>query len=97
MFFSIIYVQYEIPKAAGLMYAGLSRLAWGVSVGWVIFACVKGYGWLVNDFLSWKVFMPLGRLCYCAFLVSLHLQMVLHMGIKQPFVYAEYTMVTTLT
>jgi peptidoglycan/LPS O-acetylase OafA/YrhL len=86
----------EIPKAAGLSYAGLNRLAWGISISWVIFACVKGYGWLVNDFLSWKVFMPLGRLCYCVYLVSLHLQMILHVGMKQPMGYSTYTLVLSL-
>ncbi|XP_035714450.1 nose resistant to fluoxetine protein 6 [Folsomia candida] len=82
----------EIPKAPGLMYAGFSRFAWGISVAWIIFACVKGYGGLVNDFLSWKVFMPLGRLCYCAYLISLHLQMILHVSFKQPMAYSEYSM-----
>lgn len=88
--------EFEIPSGAGLMYAGFSRLGWGISIAWIIFACVKGYGWLVNDFLSWKVFMPLGRLCYCVYLVSLHLQMVLHVSMKQPIGYSAYTMVTNI-
>ncbi len=88
--------EYEIPKAAGLMYAGLSRLAWGLSIAWIMFACVKGYGGLINDFLSWKVFMPLGRLCYCVYLVSLHLQMILHVSSNQPMGYSEYTFVNEL-
>jgi len=82
----------DISKASALSYAGLSRLGWAVSISWVIFACVKGYGWLINDFLSWKAFMPLGRLCYCAFLISLYLQLILQLGMKQPMMYTSYTM-----
>lgn len=83
----------EIPKVAGLLYAGLSRVAWGLVVSWVIFACIKGYGGLVNSFLSWSVFMPLGRLCYCVYLVSLHLQMILHIRFTQPLRYDTYTQI----
>lgn len=83
----------EIPKFAGLAYAGLSRVAWGVAVAWVMFACIKGYGGLVNSFLSWSPFMPLGRLCYCVYLVSLHLQMILHIRFTQPMRYDTYTQI----
>ena len=31
-------------KAADVMYNGFSKLGWSVSVGWVIFACCRGYG-----------------------------------------------------
>ena len=32
------------PKAALDIYGGFHRLAWGVVVSWVIFACCRGYG-----------------------------------------------------
>ncbi|CAL8129603.1 unnamed protein product [Orchesella dallaii] len=85
--------EVEIPKVAGLAYAGLSRVGWGVSISWVIFACMKGYGGLINSFLSWSVFMPLGRLCYCVYLVSLHLQMILHVRFTQPMRFDNYTQI----
>lgn len=85
--------DYEIPTTAGLFYAGLSRLTYGVALSWIIFACVKGYGGFVNTFLSWKVFMPLGRLCFCVYLISLHLQHTFHVGLKIPMKYETYSMV----
>ena len=33
-----------LSKAAEYTYGGLHRLAWGVAVGWVVFACSRGYG-----------------------------------------------------
>ncbi len=34
----------EIDKVIQVAYGSFSRLAWSVAVGWVIFACIKGYG-----------------------------------------------------
>jgi len=53
-------------------YGSLNRLAWAMAVSWVVFACVKGYGGIVNSILSWKAFGPLGRLTYCAYLIHLN-------------------------
>lgn len=33
-----------LSKAATYAYGGLHRLAWGLAVGWVVFACSRGYG-----------------------------------------------------
>lgn len=83
----------EIPEVAGYLYAGLSRMSWGSAVSWIIFACVKGYGGPVNGFLSWKVFMPLGRLCFCVYLTSLHLQLIFHAGLTVPIKWSTYMVV----
>ncbi|CAE1236827.1 unnamed protein product [Acanthosepion pharaonis] len=51
------------------LYTALARTVWALSVGWVIYACSTGYGGFVNTILSWKAFIPLSRLTYCAYLV----------------------------
>lgn len=84
---------YEIPETPGYFYAALSRLAWALSVAWVIFACIKGYGGIINTVLSWKVFMPLGRLTFCAYLISFYLQLIYHMRTSQPVRYDTYNVV----
>lgn len=86
--------DYEIPKAYGYFYAGLSRPIWGFAVGWVIFACVKGYGGFINDFLSWSVFMPLGRLTFCVYLTSYHLQQMFILRSRQPPQFEMYYLVS---
>lgn len=83
----------KIPDVAGYFYAGLSRFAWGVVISWVIFACVKGHGGIVNRFLSWSVFMPLGRLCFCVYLTSIHLQSIFHSRLTVPIKWDNYTVV----
>ena len=63
-----------------LVYGGLHRYAWGIVISWIIFACVNGNGGIINEFLSWKLFMPLGRLTFCMYISSYHLQMIYHMS-----------------
>ncbi|XP_069123539.1 nose resistant to fluoxetine protein 6-like [Argopecten irradians] len=53
------------------LYNAVHRSVWGMCVCWVIFACVTGNGGVVNDFLSWKLFVPLGRLSYCIYLTHI--------------------------
>ena len=63
----------EINAATKVIYGTFHRLAWAIAVGWVIFACVSGYGGPVDRFLSWKAFIPLSRITYCVYLIHLSL------------------------
>lgn len=58
-----------LSKEVTALYNGVSRTAWGAAVCWVIFACSTGNGGFINTLLSWKAFVPLSRLTYCAYLV----------------------------
>lgn len=83
----------NIQKFWGLVYAGLSRFGWGLVISWIIFASVKGYGGIVNKFLSWSPFVPLARLCFCTYLTAAHLQYVFHSRFTQPLQFDTYTIV----
>jgi hypothetical protein len=39
-----LYQGYGPSKAAIYIYGGFHRLAWALAVGWVVFACCRGYG-----------------------------------------------------
>ncbi|XP_037084155.1 nose resistant to fluoxetine protein 6-like [Pollicipes pollicipes] len=83
---SVVYGMYgyQMPwdptpsKAVAVAYGGLHRLAWGLAVSWVIFACVTGYGGAINTFLSYPGFVPLSRLTYAGYLIHIN---VLYFGI----------------
>ncbi|CAG2231693.1 unnamed protein product [Mytilus edulis] len=56
-------------KSESIIYIGCTRFGWSIALAWVIFVCATGNGGPVNTFLSWKVWAPLGRLTYCAYIV----------------------------
>ncbi|XP_044737959.1 nose resistant to fluoxetine protein 6-like [Chrysoperla carnea] len=65
------YVRHEAYDA---IFTGLHRNIWGLAIGWIIFACMHGYGGPVNWFLSLSMFQVLAKLTYSIYL--------LHMGIQ---------------
>ncbi|XP_064097742.1 O-acyltransferase like protein-like [Macrobrachium nipponense] len=64
--------------ADSIFYASLHRLAWGLALAWVVFACHYGYGGAVNGFLSHPSWQPVSRLTYCMFLVALPVQTIIY-------------------
>ncbi|KAG8200755.1 hypothetical protein JTE90_022356 [Oedothorax gibbosus] len=53
----------------GLIYASLNRTAWAIGVAWMIVCCSTGHGGVINYILSWKAFVPLGRLTFIVYLI----------------------------
>uniref|UniRef100_A0A914YYS2 Acyltransferase 3 domain-containing protein n=1 Tax=Panagrolaimus superbus TaxID=310955 RepID=A0A914YYS2_9BILA len=51
------------------VYSALSKPAWGLGLTWLTVSCYYGYGGPINQFMSWNIWVPLGRLSYCAYLV----------------------------
>ena len=62
---------------------------WGFCLGWVVFACVKGYGGPVNHFLSWNLWKPIAKISYMTFL--LHMQLEVVYSLMQDYV-VDYSM-----
>ncbi|KAL1505742.1 hypothetical protein ABEB36_005235 [Hypothenemus hampei] len=67
LFLSSGYVTDSLQSA---IYGTLHRIAWVLSVGWVILVCVTDNAGWVNKLLSWKVLIVLSRLTYCIYLVN---------------------------
>ena len=59
----------QMTMVASGFYVSLSRTAWALSLSWLVLACASGYGGPVNWVLSWKIWAPVGRLTYAAYLV----------------------------
>ena len=82
-----------LASVPAILYGCLHRFVWAVAVAWVIFACVTGHGKWVKGFLSWKPFVPLGRLSFCAFLCSYYVQMIHYVAQYHPVHYDIYSLV----
>jgi hypothetical protein len=46
-----------LSMTENIMYGGFHRLAWAIAVGWVIFACSRGYGGNLLNFFAKHVFI----------------------------------------
>ena len=79
------------------MYLGFHRLAWALALAWVVFACAKGYGGFINSFLSWGMFLALGRLTYMMYLIHLDVLMGFFASLTYSIMYTPVTMVKNQT
>ncbi|GBM74405.1 Nose resistant to fluoxetine protein 6 [Araneus ventricosus] len=66
-FFSL-YKKEEIIMVTAL-YNGTKSLLYSCSLAWMIYLCLTGQSEFLNKCLSWKYFLPLSRLSYCAYLI----------------------------
>ena len=64
-------VDTRMSRTASAIYGGFYKVAWALAVGWVIFACSRGYGGWINELLSWKAFVPLSRVSYIIYLIHM--------------------------
>ncbi|CAJ0929788.1 unnamed protein product, partial [Mesorhabditis belari] len=53
------------------IYSAFSKPLWGLCLTWIVVSCYYGYGGIVNSFMSWPGWTPLGRLTYSAYLIHL--------------------------
>ena len=100
IFFGVITVYGTYPAyhghmftpAANVMYITFSRFAYGVALALLVFICHNGYGWIVNSFLSMKLWVPLSRLCFNAYLVHPLVLTVIFGSQRQPVYYTDYSL-----
>lgn len=79
----------SIPQAFDAIYESSSRVAWACGIGWIIFACVNGYGGLANQILSFSIWQPLGRLSYCIYLLHLPIQLMMAGAQRIPYYFTD--------
>uniref|UniRef100_A0AAG5CQ94 Nose resistant-to-fluoxetine protein N-terminal domain-containing protein n=1 Tax=Anopheles atroparvus TaxID=41427 RepID=A0AAG5CQ94_ANOAO len=75
------------------LYAALHRFGWSLSNGWLVLACVTGHGDILKRFLSWRAFVPLSRLTYCAYLMNGLVELYLSASRRTPL----YASIASLT
>ena len=64
------------------LFDAFSRIAWSISLSYMIFACVHDSGGPVNKFLSLSMWQPLSRLTYAIFLIHFNLISVVLYSVK---------------
>ena len=73
-------MRFHYTALQSATYHGLYKIGWCLSLSWIVMACTKGYGGIVNTILSNKVFQVLsnGGLIY----------MLLHMDLIRTFFFS---------
>lgn len=83
--------HFEVVKNA--FYLSLHKVAWSIGLCWIVFASVKGYGGIVNWFLSLPMFQVLARLTYSMYIVHIVVNRI-HAGrIRTQLYLSDYDMV----
>ncbi|KAI9551729.1 hypothetical protein GHT06_022065 [Daphnia sinensis] len=70
-------------------YGAFHHSVWAIAIGWIIFNCTHGYGGFINQFLSWKLFLPFSRLSYAAYLIHYNLIKAYASHLRKPFYFTE--------
>lgn len=74
------------------LYIVFSRFLWAVSLSVIVFACHNGYGWLINSFLSMKLWIPLARMTFNAYLLHPIVMTVIYGQLQISLHYTDITM-----
>ncbi|KAH8325600.1 hypothetical protein KR067_002172, partial [Drosophila pandora] len=69
-----VYHASNISIATEACYVTLTRIAWPLGLCWVVFACMNGYGYLANSFLSSPLWQPMSRLSYAAYIFHMFIE-----------------------
>ena len=83
----------QMTLVASGFYVSLSRTAWALSLSWLVLTCATGYGGPVHWFLSWKVWAPLGRLTYAAYLVHPLILVAYQFNLLTPLHFTDLTFI----
>ncbi|XP_018300565.1 nose resistant to fluoxetine protein 6 [Mycetomoellerius zeteki] len=52
------------------IYVALSRTVWAIGIAWIVIVCCTEHGGIVKELLTCKIWIPLSRLTYCAYLLN---------------------------
>nr|XP_017008645.2 nose resistant to fluoxetine protein 6 [Drosophila takahashii] len=80
-----------LPTVEESLYYTLTRVGWPLSMWWVVFACMQGYGGLANSLLSTPLWQPLSRLSYSVFIWHMFIQEVNSRNVRTSTYFSTYS------
>merc|ERR1712062_43480 len=75
-----------------MVYNCFHKTLWSLALGWIVFSCHKGYGGVLNDFLSWECWVPLAKLSFGAYLNHITVQVMVFYSISSPLYLTDFVM-----
>nr|CAI5829652.1 unnamed protein product [Callosobruchus analis] len=94
----IIFTIYtrQISTEYSAFYMGTSRVLWGIGISWILIACCTDNAPLLNKFLSFKGFVPLSRMTYCAYLLNPLTAQMMFLGSESAFTATKASMALSI-
>uniref|UniRef100_A0A7E4ZTZ0 NRF domain-containing protein n=1 Tax=Panagrellus redivivus TaxID=6233 RepID=A0A7E4ZTZ0_PANRE len=90
------FLGHVIPLGWRTLFSAASKPLWGVALSWIVVTCYYGYGSFINSFMSWTIWVPLGRLSYSTYLVHVIVCNYVIGQNQQLFVYANFFQLFTM-
>ncbi|GFS97804.1 nose resistant to fluoxetine protein 6, partial [Nephila pilipes] len=82
----------DLDAVAASFYGTFNRTCFACGLAWVIFVCIIGQGGIVNRILSWKFWIPLSRLTFCAYLLHPIFQAIFYSSLRTTIQFSHITM-----
>jgi peptidoglycan/LPS O-acetylase OafA/YrhL len=76
---------YPLTQLENMMYIGLSRIGWSISLGYLVMEHILGNGFFIKKMLSLPFWIPLARLSYGAYLLHPIFIEWFYFSLNQPF------------
>lgn len=73
-----------------ILYTIFGTPAYALALGWVVFACTTGNGGPVDTILSWRLFVPLSKITFCAYLLHPIMLQIYNLSRPQPFHFTTF-------
>ncbi|KAG5341008.1 NRF6 protein, partial [Acromyrmex heyeri] len=71
--------EQQISVLSAAIYVALSRTVWAIGIAWIVIMCYTEHGDIVKKLLSCKIWIPLSRLTYCAYLSNPFIMYSIHL------------------
>ena len=84
---------HKMSPLENIMFYTFTHFAWGIDVAMVIFSCVNGHGWIITDFFSMKIWVPLSHLTYGVSLVHPFIIEIILGSARQVPMYEDRTLI----
>uniref|UniRef100_A0A7E4V5S3 NRF domain-containing protein n=1 Tax=Panagrellus redivivus TaxID=6233 RepID=A0A7E4V5S3_PANRE len=79
-----------VPLGWRTLFSAASKPLWGIALSWIVVTCYYGYGSFINSFMSWSIWVPVGRLSYSTYLIHIIVVTYLIGQNQQPFVFSNF-------
>ncbi|XP_045447856.1 nose resistant to fluoxetine protein 6-like [Melitaea cinxia] len=86
--YPVLQVDYDNQTFDNILNSYM-RSIWALALGWLIFACHRGYGGPINWFLSHQIWKVPARISYAMFLIHYPIIMVANGSMTSPYYFTD--------